>query len=57
MLLNAADDGPGDLNAKAPGKRGKALLMVALIVGAAAGVSIGMALRGGGPGLESPDRP
>jgi hypothetical protein len=59
VTLNDSDEGtPGDLGAKKPGKRGKALVLIVVGATAAAGIAT---LWGGGKGskagIESPDHP
>jgi hypothetical protein len=60
VLLNASDDsGSGVQSAKKSGKRGKALLVIAVGVAAAAGITAlwKVTERGAGGAVESPDRP
>jgi hypothetical protein len=56
VLLNPSDDGAsGGKSAKRPGKRSKALLLVAIGVAAAAGITV--AWRAIDKDVESPDQP
>ncbi|MHB8500126.1 MAG: hypothetical protein ACYDCG_14275 [Candidatus Acidiferrales bacterium] len=54
VLLKSSEDGArGDQGGEKPLKRGKALLLIAVAVGAATGIAVGLNLKG----AESPDRP
>jgi hypothetical protein len=56
VLLNPSDDdAAGEQGAKKSGKRGKALVVIAIAAATAAGVAV--LWRSTGKGLESPDRP
>ena len=56
VLLHPSDDGAsGDVSAKKSGKRGKALVVIAVAAATAAGITA--LWRGAQKGVESPDRP
>jgi hypothetical protein len=57
VLLNASDDGPATEATKAPGRRRKALVLVAIAIGAATAAGVALALTGRQGAVESPDRP